>query len=314
MRAECVSELVDRHLLRVRERVGARLQPAFDTLMRRHGWLGSDPDYYLGVNSQPVLVLPLWLAAAAPPPADVLESILAASWLGYAAVRVQDDWMDEALGEVAEVMLLAQAFAAAHQAELARAVGRHDAFWTLFADVWGEYGDAMLQEVEVLKRASLYGPAEYTSVLRRSRPLVLPGAALLVAAGRFEELPALERLVRHAVRAAQTFNDVLDAREDLRGNRHTWIVRRFGGLDGEGTLMRRLIIEGGLDEVFAESRADLEAAAAAADELGCTEARPWFEARITMMEAARTAALTHLFAHLLGGASDEPHAAAPSLT
>jgi hypothetical protein len=316
MDAASVTALVDDRLRGVRARAGARLHGAFDGLMDRHGWLrGDDPDYYLGLNSQPVLVLPLWLADAHPVDDAVLAEVLAASWLGYAAVRVQDDWMDEGLGEPAEVVWLGQAFLVAHQAALAKVVGDHPGFWALFEDVWAGYGDAMLLEAELLAPEATYGPDEEAAVLRRSRPLVLPGAALLARAGAWEGIADLEALVAHAVRAAQTFNDALDARTDLRQGRFTPVVRRFGGAQGEGELMRQLIVEGGLDALFAESQADLQAARAAADRLGATAAAAWLDARGDMMLAALQAALQEFFARLLNHANTpggDPGSPAPA--
>jgi len=317
MDAAQVSQLIDDRLRAVRAQVGPRLHAAFDALMQRHGWLrGDDPEYYLGLNSQPVLVTPLWLAEPRSLSDAALADVLAGSWLGYAAVRVQDDWMDEDLGEPAEAMMLAQAFLAAHTAALARVVGDHAGFWALFEEVWAGYGDAMLLEATLLGRDAVYGPAEEAAVLQRSRPLVLPSAALLAATGDWAQLPDLEELVARSVRAAQTFNDAMDAREDLRGGRFTPAVRRFGGLDGEGALMRQLIVDGGLDTLFGESRDDLNAACGAALRLGATGARSWFDARIGMMQQALTAALTQFFAHLLGGTqqntSDESAGADPS--
>ncbi len=299
-----VTSLVDGALRAVRARCGPELHGAFDALMDRHGWLrGDDPEYYVGVNSQPVLVLPLWLAGRHHPPADVLADLLAASWLGYAAVRVQDDHMDEGLGEPVATMFLGQAFFAAHQAGIARIVGPDPAYWEAHQQVWADYGAAMLMERRLLDPSATLGAEEYDAILRRSLPLLLPSAALLHRLGLRDQLEDLRTLVFHAVRAAQLFNDAMDACDDLAGGRHTWIVRRFGGAEGAGPMMKRLVLGGGIEELFAESSADLDHARAAALRMGLDDAADWIDRRKAMMKGAIDAALAALFQRLLSGAA-----------
>jgi len=301
-----VTALVDDALRAVRARCGPELHEAFDALMERHGWLrGEDPEYYIGVNSQPVLVLPLWLAGRHDPAPDVLADLLTSSWLGYAAVRVQDDHMDEGLGEPVATMFLGQAFFAAHQAGIARIVGPDPAYWDTFERIWADYGAAMLMERRLLDPTATLGAAEYDAILRRSLPLLLPSAALLHRLGLQHQLDDLQTLVFHAVRAAQLFNDAMDARDDLAGGRHTWIVRRFGGADGAGPMMKKLVLGGGIEELFAESSADLDQARAAALRLGLDDAADWIDRRKGMMKAAIDQALQALFARLLSGGSPD---------
>jgi hypothetical protein len=306
MTPSAITALVDDALLGVRARCGPELHAAFDSLMERHGWLrGEDPEYYLGVNSQPVLVLPLWLADRFAPPPDILGAVLQASWLGYAAVRVQDDHMDEGLGDAVETMFLGQAYYAAHQRALVKVVGDASDYWERFEDIWAGYGAAMLLERRLLRPDAALGAPEYDAILKRSLPLLLPSAALLHRSGAWEDMDDLTALVMSAVRAAQLFNDGMDARDDLRGGRWTWVVRRFGGADGEAALMRTMVLGGGIDTVFAESSADLDAAAAAARRLGLPGGVAWIERRQEMMTAALRSALDALFARLLSSASPE---------
>jgi len=301
-----VTQLIDAALLRVRERCGPELHGAFDALMTRHGWLaGDDPDYYLGVNSQPVAVLPMWLAARLEPSAEVLSAVLESSWLGYAAVRVQDDFMDEGLGDPVESMFLGQAFFAAHQSALARVLGPDPVFWETFESIWAGYGAAMLLERRLLSQNEVLDEAAYDAILHRSLPLLLPAAALLRVHGAWDELADLRQLVISAVRAAQLFNDGMDARDDLRGGRWTWVVRRFGGDKGEAHLMRTMVLGGGIDTVFKESSADLDRAADAARRLGLPDGVAWIERRQEMMQTALRTALEALFARLLSPAPPE---------
>jgi hypothetical protein len=125
-----------------------------------------------------------------------------------------------------------------------------------------------------------YGPHEFDLVLGRSRPLVLPGVAVLDVADRWDFVEPLQRFVRHAVRAAQLVDDLLDCEVDRAAGRLTWVVRRLGGEAG-ATAMVHALLSGGMDEIVADALRDVDAADTAAAELGMVDARVWLDARRT---------------------------------
>jgi hypothetical protein len=197
---------------------------------------------------------------------------------GYLYVRVHDDRLDDDVGDPDLALFLADTFLIRHQALIARHVGTDRRFWELFQSVADRYADAMLVERQVLMRHSHYDGAVFERVLDRSQPLVLPGAALLSAADRWELLESLQSFVRHTVRSGQLVDDLMDCVMDLKRGRYTWVVRRLGGEQGREVMLSRLVGTG-IDEVVNDVLADLESAGAAAKAVGMPDAATWISTR-----------------------------------
>jgi hypothetical protein len=270
---------IQSRLREMRVRLAPPLVPAFDSLIERRGFLSDDIDTFFHPLGQPIAAFPMWVAAAVGDDdqgrlLDVIEATVA----GYLYVRVHDDRLDEGIGDPDDALFLADSFLVRHQVLLARHVGASARFWTLFEDVAGEYGAAMLLERSLLRAGAAYGRTEFDAVLGRSRPLVLPGAALLDIADRWEVLEPLRQFVHHAVRAAQLVDDVLDCHVDAAAGRHTWVVRRLQR-DGGVAAMGRNLVAGELDEIVFEVLADLDAAAGYARSVGMADASEWLAAR-----------------------------------
>ncbi|MCO4774007.1 MAG: hypothetical protein KDA24_28500, partial [Deltaproteobacteria bacterium] len=204
-----------------------------------------------------------------------------------------------------ESMFLAQIFFAAHQSALARVLGNDPVYWETFEEIWAGYSAAMLLERRLVHPHADCGEEEYDAILKRSLPLLLPSAALLRSVGAWDQFDDLEDLVLSAVRAAQLFNDAMDVRKDLAAGRHTWVVRRFGGAEGEGVMMRKMVLGGGIETVFKESSADLDRAKAAAERMGLPSASAWIDRRKEMMDSAIKKALQALFSRLLSAAAPD---------
>ena len=292
-----------------RRRLSPDLWPGFDALMARRGFLSDDPDVFFHPLGQPIVSFPLWVAAAlghdGPAQGGRLLDLVEATVAGYLYVRVQDDRLDEAIGDPDEALFLADAFLVRHQVLLARHVGSSQRFWALFERVATDYSAAMLLERSVMRAGSTYGPEEFDRVLRRSHPLVLPGAALLDIADRWDMLEPLRRFVHHAVRAAQLVDDLLDCEVDRAAGRLTWVVRRLDGEAGPEA-MARALITGGLDEIIAEALADVEAAHKAASDAGMAEAQAWLDARRAEVVGLHERTLMHfLLGYPLGTNADE---------
>ena len=258
------AEIRDR-LLALRGRLANDLWTAFDALLARRGFLSSEPDTLYNPLGHPLAAFPTWVATAVgrdtsadePRLLDLIEATVA----GYLYVRVHDDRLDEGIGDPDESLFLADAFLVRHQTLLARHVGSSRRFWDLFEQIADEYAAAMLLERSLMQVGETYGAQEFDLVLGRSRPLVLPGAAMLDVADRWELVEPLQRFVHHAVRATQLVDDLLDCEIDRAAGRLTWVVRRLGG------------------DVSADALGDVDASDAAAAEVGMVDARDWLAAR-----------------------------------
>lgn len=305
MNPDRVQRAVQARLRDQRGRLSPNLRTGFDALMARRGFLSDRPDVFFHPLGQPIVSFPLWVAAAVghAGPADEgrLLDLVEATVVGYLYVRVQDDRLDEAIGDPDEAPFLADAFLVRHQALLARHVGSSPRFWDLFEQVAADYSAAMLLERSIMRAGSTYGADEFDRVLRRSHPLVLPGAALLDIADRWDLLEPLRRFVHHAVRAAQLVDDLLDCESDRAAGRLTWVVRRLDGEAGPEA-MARAFVTGGLEEIVAEALADIDAAQTAASDAGLAEVRAWLDARRVALQSLRERVLVHL---LLGYPSNQ---------
>ncbi len=271
-----ISALIDGRFAALGETLGPRLRPGYQALLARQKWGAAHPGWYTAAESQPILVLVLQLASVLGDavPRAAVEDALESAMIGYAYVRVQDDWLDEGVlaTDPETTALLADALFARHQAVTARTVGGGDqAYWDLFATTWAGYGDAMLLERELLRGpdggAPPYDAAAFEAVLMRSRPMVLPPAALLARAGQLERLPSLERLVHEVARASQLLDDALDVLADFDGGSMNYLVQRFGGLHGRGALAAGMAL-GGFAITWEEADAALDSALGAARALG----------------------------------------------
>jgi hypothetical protein len=294
--------LVDARLLDLRGRLGPHLRAAYDDLARRLGLVPErrdGPGYFFGPLALPVLQLPAW-AGRELPAGDVADLVESAA-TGYLHVRVQDDLLDEGVGEPGAAMLLAEAFMARHQALLARVVGASDRFWALFERRWWAYGEAMLLERRLHAGEAPYDDAAFAAVLGRSLPLVLPAAAALDRAERWAALPDLEALVAHLARGHQLFHDVTHLDKDRRLGARTFVAWRFGPEHGHGhsSIWRRLLLEGGLDQVVAETLAELDLARAAAARADLPEAAASLAERGALVVEIQRETFAALFARIL---------------
>lgn len=288
----------------LRRGLGPELGAAFDELAGRlrlfEGRAGQG--YFSHPMALPTLDLPRWAAAhlalrgAEAPPARVLRLAEAAA-VGYLRVRVEDDWLDEGIGEPGAVMMLAGALGARHEALIAAELPRGSAFWDLFEEVWRGYAEAMLLERRLQRGEGDYDEAAFRRVLARSRPLVLPAAAALFAAGRIEGLAAVEQLVDGLAAGHQLFADALHAQKDSALGVTTHALRRLGVERGAGgaEVAQALLLRGGLDALVDAARAELERARTAARALGAEEAERFLEERVRYMADLRARAFQALF-------------------
>ena len=299
------AEAVAGGLRRIRASLGPQQRAAFDDLTTR---LDLDDSggaaYFLDPRAFPVVQLPTWCVDRASSGTEALPDraraqLQEASLAGYLHVRVQDDLLDEGRGDPAGAMLLAEALLVRHLALVHRIAGSSQAFSALAESRWSRYGEAMLLEVEVNRGRAALDEEAARQLLDRSRPLVLPGAAALAAAGADEALTVLDAYVVALADGHQRFHDLCDAEADLVAGRRTRVTERYGGGGDPAVLRQRLVLGGGYDAVVGEARTSLERAAGLARDIGLQEAAADAERRIAMMAETQRALFEGLFHAML---------------
>ncbi len=264
--------------------LGDRLQPRSRDLwevmlLRRTEVSGGEPDY-LHPLAQPIVLVPRWAAQAAAGVGEavdggVIETAAAAGAIGYYAVRLQDDLVDEGIGDPAAVAVLSSAVLAAAQSALG-SMGLSVKFWEWQSDVMLRYAEAMQFEAEIRSKPDGYDEAAFERVLDRSRPLVVPGVAVLDAAGTWPLQPDFEQMIMAATGALQINNDLGHAVKDLNQGNRTWVHTLLGV--SAGTTLNRGRLIGGVDRVLDRMRGRLTEVADLAVALGLPEAAAWAKA------------------------------------
>jgi hypothetical protein len=287
-----------------RRAVAPGLRAALDAfLSARDLDIEADPLRNFTRTAQPVVHLPVWTARAvvargAELPGGSLEAAVDAAVFGYLCAQVEDDGLEDRSGPPARWVLLSHALLVRHQAALVSAAGAAPAFWSRYTDRWLRYAGA----ASALAGAGPERGAERAAARDRACPLLLPAAALLTRTGQVDLLGRLEDMVQGSTDAAQLFDDLLDAPEDLRRARSTYVVRTMGGEQGAEALRRRLYLEGGFDAVLDEALAALAKALDAAAAIDMTDAVQSFAADAARMDAARRELLDALERSIFGEA------------
>lgn len=286
---------------------GPELAASFGRFAERiHLFDQEGPGYFGHPLALPVIQLPVWAAQAARrrgariADAAVMDAVEAAA-LGYLHVRLQDDLLDEGVGEPAEVSLLATALLLRHEALLRRSAGTRQAFWERYAAVWAGYAEAMLFERALFQREGVTTEAQFLRVLDRSQPLELPPAAILAGAGRCAApgwSEALPRLVRDLARAHQLFMDLVDVFKDQRNGNRTLVLNRLERA-GAGSLAAALLGPQGLDAVVAEAGEALDAAEQEARALDWPALIGFIAARRAAMRSAQDDFFRAFFAQII---------------
>jgi hypothetical protein len=228
-----------------------------------------------------VLTLAGWLG---PLDAEVRDDIEAAALFGYLCVRVHDDLIDDGEGEPGDALLLAHRLFLEHHGLLVRHVADHR-YWLLHHERWDAYVTAMAEERELGRGDRTWDDDAFARVLDRSRPLVLPGAAVLALQGRWDAVRDLRDLVDALVTAHQRFDDLVDVTADRAAGRATRATVAFN----------LSFVDAELDRAGAE----LDRAESAARALGADPAIPWIQGRRARMEAWRHALMVRVLGFLV---------------
>lgn len=270
------------------------LAPAFAALDAGSGHGASHgAAAYLLPGSPPLLPLAAWCAPGLD--ADALADLGAAALAGYLHVRVLDDRFDEGIGEPETALALASALLAAHHAWVAPHAA-DTRYWPLSRARWTAFAEAMLFERAWLAGPAPWDAASFDRALDRSRPLVLPGAAALAAAGRWDDVPALLAWGDAVVTAHQRYEDLRDALDDLAGGRRTWLLDRAGARDPRA--LAAWLLRGGMDEEISAATTLLDRARGM---LPSPAADAWIDGRIAAMDAWRRELVTRVLHRAIGG-------------
>jgi hypothetical protein len=221
-----------------------RVQNAFDRLLRERSLLSPDPASYFGPLGHPLFELPVWVAyrlndEGIETPREALSDILGVSALGYLHARAQDDWLDGGPSAEPTLIAVAEALLALCNQLLVSVVGASSRFWRFYAQVLNEYAESLLDAAEVRGTEAPISRTTFERLLTQSRPLVLPSAALLDRADRWQLLNHLEEFVLTATASSQLFNDLTDLYRDREMGHRTWTIDAVG--------------ESGADELWLEA-------------------------------------------------------------
>jgi hypothetical protein len=210
-----------------------RVRRAFDRLVQERGLLSPDPAQYFGLLGHPVFELPVWVARrlndeGIEVPREDLSDLLGVSALGYLHARAQDDWLDSGSNEEPMLIAVAEALVALCSRLLASVVGTSTQFWRFYAQVMNAYAESLLDAAEIRRTDAPISRSTFERLLTQSRPLIIPSAALLDRADRWQLCDHLEEFVFTATASSQLFNDLTDLYRDRRMGQRTWTTDVVG--------------------------------------------------------------------------------------
>jgi hypothetical protein len=292
-RAE-IKVLVDQHLVQARQAMSPRLRKAFDGLLQERRLLEPDPAPYFEALGHPLFDLPVWLAGRLEDeghqtPAQTLADVLGISALGYLHARAQDDWLDGTSREDPTLIAVAESLLPLCNRLLVSVVGSSTQFWGFYCEVLNDYAESLLYTDELRRCKASISRSTFEQLLAQSKPLVIPSAALLDRAARWDLRPHLEEFVSSAVAAAQLFNDLTDVYQDRQMGHRTWTLEAIGDSEADHLWMEVAGVsegrEGGrIQERVREALLFHQRSAQAAQKLGLTAADDWFAERRLALE------------------------------
>jgi len=291
--------VVDRHLSEARKAMSPRVRRGFDSLLQERRLLEPDPAPYFEALGHPLFELPVWVAGrlkdeGVQTPVETLADVLGISALGYLHARAQDDWLDGASREDPTLIALAESLLALCNRLLVSVVGSSSRFWAFYCEVLNDYAESLLHTDELRRCEAPVSRSTFEELLAQSRPLIIPSAALLDRADRWDLCPHLEEFVFSAVAAAQLFNDLTDIFEDRQMGHRTWTIEAIGDPDADQLWAEVAGVsegrEGGkIGERVREALLFHQRSAQAARSLGLTVAEDWIvNRRIALEELPRS--------------------------
>jgi hypothetical protein len=164
---------------------------------------------------------------------------------------------------------------------LVPAVGPSRRFWDLHAEVLTSYAGSLIRTHQLRKDDGPVARADFEQLLAQSRPLILPSAALLARADRWELLAPLEEFVFTATAASQLVNDLTDLHRDRASGHPTWALQVVGESGVEGLWTRT----GPVQQLVEQALAFHDRSVRAVRELVSATAEGWIAERGAAIEA-----------------------------
>jgi hypothetical protein len=291
---EQIKILVDRHLAEARNAMLPRVRKAFDSLLQERRLLQPDPAPYFAALGHPLFELPVWVAGrlndeGVQTPVETLADVLGISALGYLHARAQDDWLDGASPEDPTLIAVAESLLALCNRLLVNVVGSSSRFWGFYCEVLNDYAESLLHTDEVRRCKAPVSRSTFEQLLAQSKPLMIPSAALLDRADRWELCPHLEEFVFSATAAAQLYNDLTDIYTDRQMGQRTWTIEAIGDSEADQLWMEVAGISEGrgggrIQERVREALLFHQRSAQAAQTLGLSAAEDWLADRRAALE------------------------------
>jgi hypothetical protein len=289
-----IKVLVDQHLAEARKAMLPRVRKAFDGLLQDRRLLEPDPAPYFEALGHPLFELPVWVAGRLrddgfQTPVDTLADVLGISALGYLHARAQDDWLDGDSREDPALIALAESLLALCNRLLVSVVGASSRFWGFYCEVLNDYAESLLHTDELRRCKAPVSRSNFEQLLAQSKPLMIPSAALLDRADRWDLCPHLEEFVFSAVAAAQLFNDLTDIYQDRQMGHRTWTIEAIGDSEADHLWMDVTGVsegrEGGrIGERVREALLFHQRSTQAARKLGLKGAEDWLADRRLALE------------------------------
>lgn len=215
--------------------------------------------------AQPVAHLPIWVAESMtqmgkPPLEKNVKNAVWSAISGYLYAQIQDGIVDSDSVTDPEGMILANQLFLHHQHCLFPALAYDNAFRTRWFSLWQGYGKALSLERHLSRGNGVETWGNFQDVLKRSHPMLIPGASLLALGDQMDHMRDLEVIISLTTLAAQLADDAVDALTDLKEGNFTWVVCTHGGHKGTHELIQNLYLGGGFEQVIAEASTYLEQA------------------------------------------------------
>ncbi len=216
----------------------------------------------------PLLPLQAWLAEdlgiADDPRA---RGVAAASWLGYCAVRITDDAMDEPSPSSTERLLLGEIHLLRFQGMLRDALGDAGSFWSRLDERWSRYAEATASARERAEgRWDAPTDGEIREVGERFAPAAAPLEAIARLGGREDLVETLDAAVLHLGISVQLMNDFVGLEDDVLAGRWTTATSQILGGEGRGSefgspdFWRRVLFQPGVQPLLDRALAEHDAA------------------------------------------------------
>ena len=248
-----------------------------------------------------VAYLPLWHCAAYRkqgvfiPRAELLQThLFAAAFLGFCAIRIQDDLVDgDSPDTSVDELLLASLFTVRAVGHLQRLFPSDAPLWQHHARHWHEYAQAV--QIDKQRDASGLSPFDETDLLHIGRKAALLKTfpvAVALCAGREDQIGSIEALMDAFNTAIQLSNDIQSVRSDLEMGHYTQPLAA-AALDAgfaPGTqppqtgLLGSLLLSGAMGEAYELTKGYFERARVLSAEFGIDDLVAFIDWHMADME------------------------------